>query len=111
MSAAVKPPLTPPSGFAAVARAFAVRALVYALLFAGMHLAGWRAYTSVLCGSLEADAVFRWPAALLGLLYVLGYLAATVLVPILLLAAGLLYAREQAVRLTRRPPRPASDPS
>ena len=74
------------------ARGFLVRALVLSLVFLVCHLAGFRAYTSILCGTYPSA---EWAAsiqALLGLLYVIVYLAFTVLVPVLLIAATLLFA-------------------
>ncbi len=66
-----------------------LRAAALTLLFALCHLAGWREHTSFLSGtaapesSLEATMIY-------GLIYIVAYIGLVVLVPVLLLAAGLL---------------------
>jgi hypothetical protein len=55
------------------------------------HLAGWREYTSVLCGTMPDPSAAPWHAGYLGAAYAVCYLLATVIAPILILAAALLW--------------------
>lgn len=68
-----------------------LRAAVLAALFGVCHLLGLRQYAAILCGT-SASTTAPMFAAWLGLIYVLMYLAFTVVVPILLIAAGLMSA-------------------
>jgi len=72
-----------------------VRAAELAVPFAVVHLFGLRRFTSVLCGTMETGEPARLVCALGGLVYVLLYLAATVISPTLGIAAGLLWAIER----------------
>ena len=69
---------------------FVRRAVVLAVIFAVADLAGLRQYTSILNGTAGSLEISRGLAAFLGLSYVFAYLGFVLLVPILLLAAGLL---------------------
>ena len=77
------------SRFALVSpRGFLVLAATLAALFLVCHLAGWREQTSVLCGQLpKGGAEADWALAT-GLAYALFYFALVLIVPILVLAAG-----------------------
>lgn len=67
------------------------RALVILLLFALAHLAGWREFTGILCGTTAAPGVPIATAALRGLLYVLLYLLTLLAVPVMLAASAVLH--------------------
>ncbi len=73
-----------------LARGLVTRALMLVGLFAAAHLAGWRENTSVLCGMSAVTGGSAWLANYTGLAYVLCYLLATLLAPILFLAGGIL---------------------
>lgn len=84
---------------------FVRHAVLIVVAFALIHALGLREYTSVLngtVGSVEMDPDY---AALLGIVYILFYLAAILLAPILLIAGGFiavwhkLRARKQLPRL------------
>ena len=69
---------------------FARRALLIAAVFIAADLAGLREFTSILTGT-AGSTKFGWGAcAFLGLAYIVAYLAFVLLVPSLLLAAGIL---------------------
>ena len=72
-----------------------VRAGFLFVLFVICHLAGFREYTSVLCGTPAAPGATAHLLAFLGLIYVLMYLFLTVVVPVLIIAAGLLFVYER----------------
>ncbi len=82
-------------------RDFLRRAVVLALLFTGLHFAGLREYTSFLNGTVTSAELGRGMSAFFGLAYVFSYLGFVLLVPILLLAAGILATGK---RLSRRRP-------
>lgn len=69
---------------------FVRHAVLLLLAFGVAHLLGLRAYTSVLSGTTGSLNTDPETAALLGVLYVLIYLGAVILVPTFCLAAGLL---------------------
>lgn len=62
------------------------------LVFGILHLLGWREYASFLNGTTGSLDVNPETAALLGILYVLAYLATIVVAPILLIAAAIQYS-------------------
>lgn len=64
-------------------------AVAIALCFSGAHLLGWRAYTSVFSGTLAAPGSAGEARALLGLVYAGLYFLAVLVVPVLLVSAGL----------------------
>ena len=66
------------------------RAVVVAVIFLGVHIAGLRDYTCILNGTAASVELGRGMSAFLGLAYVFAYLAFVLLVPILLLAAAIL---------------------
>jgi hypothetical protein len=66
------------------------RAFVIGVAFLAAQLAGLREFTSVLNGTTGSMAVSWEVSALLGLLYVVIYLAFVILVPVLILAASIL---------------------
>jgi len=66
------------------------RALALSALFLLAHLAGWREYTSILNGTIGSVALGWNFSAFLGVIYICLYLGSVLLVPIFLLAAGLL---------------------
>ena len=71
---------------------FVRRAVVLAVIFLAVHLAGLREYTCILNGTSGSVALSRGMCAFLGLGYVFAYLGLVLLVPILLLAAAILAA-------------------
>lgn len=77
------------------AKGLFARAVGLSLVFLVCHLAGLRAYTSILCGTYPSAGWASSFQAFFGLLYVLVYLVFTGLVPVLLIAAALLYAWER----------------
>jgi hypothetical protein len=85
-------------------RGFTVRAVVLAALFLLCGAAGLKQYTAALSGTAPAGSSARLLYVLLGALYIGSYLGFAVLAPILVLAAGIWAASDQAVRrLLRRP--------
>jgi hypothetical protein len=76
-------------------KGFALRAVIISLVFLVCHIAGFRSLTSVLCGMKPVTGALGYFAALLGFVYVLMYLAFTVVAPVLLIAAGLLFLTER----------------
>jgi hypothetical protein len=77
------------------------RACAISLIFAGLHLAGLREFTSILNGTVGSVALgWKW-SGFLAVIYILFYLAFVVLVPILLLAAAFLVLGR---KFTQRPP-------
>ena len=75
-------------------RGFVLRALVVAAAFLVVHIAGLRDYTSILNGTVGPGAG-RNLSAVLGIVYLVFYMAAIVFAPMLLLAAGILALWEQ----------------
>jgi len=67
------------------------RALAISVLFFLLHLAGLREYTSILNGTVGSLALGWKLSGFLAVIYILAYLAFVVLVPILILAALLLW--------------------
>lgn len=76
---------------ARLARGLMARALMLAGLFAVAHLLGWRENTSVICGMSPITGSNAWMAAGAGLVYVICYLLATMVAPVLFLAGVFLY--------------------
>lgn len=75
-----------------------VRAGVLTAIFIVCHLLGLREFTTVLCGTYPSAGIMSECLVFLGLIYVLLYLAFTVVVPIFLIAAGLLAIWERHSR-------------
>lgn len=71
-------------------RGLILRAAMLAVLFAAVQLAGFREYTSVLCGMYPAVGAHPQIAAFWGFVYIALYLTFTLLAPILLITAALL---------------------
>ncbi len=84
-----------------------IRAVVLLVLFAAMHLLGWREHTNVFSGTLGLNSTADYLRAIAGGLYVIAWFATVVVAPILLIAAGVF-----ALLLWRRSPTdPATDDS
>lgn len=84
------------------AKDFLRHGLLILLVFAAIHLLGLRDYSSVLNGTPGNVAMNPENAALLGVAYVIAYLAAILLAPICFITAGLLALWTNfAVRLRR----------
>ena len=75
------------------------RALVISAVYLAVDLAGLRDYTSVLNGTVGSAAAGWKTSAVFGLTYLVIYMAFVLLVPILILAAGILAL---GARLRRR---------
>jgi hypothetical protein len=73
------------------------RAVFVVLVFIILHAIGWRTYATVLSGTSPTGEPFTYTDSWRMVAYVLSYLFATVLAPILLIAALVLSL------LTRRP--------
>jgi SNF family Na+-dependent transporter len=81
-------------------RALVFWATVIVIAFGIVHLLGWREFTTVLSGTIpkensEAEAAFK------GLAYMAAYFAAVLVAPICLLAIGISYGLERALRISR----------
>ena len=76
-------------------RALLIRAIVLAGLFAAAHLAGWREYTSVLCGTNPGAGDAPSVAAWLGVVYLVCYGLAVVAAPVLAIGATLSWIWEK----------------
>jgi hypothetical protein len=95
-------------------RGFVVSACQISALYLVLHAFGLRACTTIFIGAVPAPGLSGRFAAGLGLAYIVFYLAFTVLVPILLIAAVLLRLSGRVT--TRRPgddsrTTPASSPT
>jgi hypothetical protein len=64
-------------------------AAMFALVFAIAHLCGMREYTSIINGTTGAVGMSFEESAILGVVYLLLYMSFVLLVPILLIAAGI----------------------
>jgi hypothetical protein len=71
------------------------RAAIIAVIYAMVNVAGLREYTSILNGTVGSTEISRGLAAFLGVGYVCAYLAFVLLVPVFLIAAGLVAAWEK----------------
>lgn len=80
------------------ARDLLQRAMAISLLFLAAHLAGLRAFTSVLNGTVGSLVVEVKLGTFLAAVYILLYLAFVVLVPVLVLAAAILLIGQRCVR-------------
>jgi hypothetical protein len=69
---------------------FARRAVLISIMFLAVHVAGLKEFTSMLNGTTGSVELSWGLSAFLGLMYILGWLAFVILVPILLLAAAML---------------------
>lgn len=83
-------------------RWFLLRAGLVALLFAGAHVCGWRAHTSVLSGTAAAEVM----PALCGVLYIALYAAFVIVAPTFAIAALLLKVADAVSVARRRDPSP-----
>ena len=71
------------------------RAVLLTVIYLGLHLAGWREYTSILCGTAPTGNLNDHYTQVAGLIYVLLYFTVVFGVPILVLAVGLLAVVER----------------
>jgi len=86
------------------------RAVVISLLFLALHLAGFREFTGVLNGTIGSLALGWNLSAFLAVIYIVLYLAFVVLVPILILAAGILAIGQRFLApWTKSPAKPLPD--
>jgi len=72
-----------------LSRALLLTATASLLLLAGVHLAGFREYVTVLSGTVPVGAAYSW-SALAGLLYLTCYFMAVLVAPVLAIWALLL---------------------
>jgi hypothetical protein len=86
------------SSLTPVIRGFVKRAVLWSLAFGVAHLLGLRAYTSMLSGTSVPERLH----IVLGMTYIVLYLGFVFLVPMLLIAAGLLKGGTRARRLWQR---------
>ena len=70
-----------------LARGLLIRGVVLAGLFVAAHLLGWREHTSILCGMAPVSGGTAWLAAYSGVAYVVCYMMATLVAPVLLVAS------------------------
>lgn len=70
------------------------RALAIAVIFMILHLAGLREYTSVLNGTVGSVALGWKLSGFLAVIYILFYLGFVVLVPVMILAAIILWVSQ-----------------
>jgi hypothetical protein len=82
---------------------FVRHAVLILVLFAVAHLCGLREFTTIISGTMASPALGAETCALLGMGYMALYFGAVVLVPILLMAAGLLALLEKVRASSRRP--------
>ncbi len=68
------------------------------ILYSIVHLAGFRAYVSVWSGTLAGDI----NSAFAGITYILLYLVAVCVVPVLILADGLLFWKQHKIPVEYR---------
>jgi hypothetical protein len=88
---------------------FVATALLIALVFAIVHVLGWREHTTFLSGTPVSAGAGADQSEVLGTAYIAAYLAFVLLCPILLLAAGLLWLGERLLRASRRRSSPPAD--
>lgn len=82
---------------------FVRHAVLLLVLFAVAHLCGLREFTTIISGTMASPALGAETCALLGVGYMALYFGAVVLVPVLLIAAGLLCLLEKVRAAARRP--------
>ena len=78
---------------ASLARAFVVRAVLWAVAFGIAHLLGFKAYTAILSGTTPYGTVQH----VLGLVYIVLYVGLVFLVPVLIIAAVLVKGAALAI--------------
>jgi len=85
------------------------RAAVISGLFLGLHLAGFQEFTGVLNGTIGSLTLGWKLSAFLAVIYIVVYLAFVILVPVLILAAGILTVGQHFLVPRRKSPaRPLS---
>ena len=68
-----------------------IRAGAIVMVFAVLHLLGWREDTSILAGAVAGPGQNVRVHAVMGMTYAAAYFATVVLVPIVVIAAGILW--------------------
>jgi len=71
---------------------FVRHAVLIVVVFAIVHLCGLREYTAMISGTMASPDLGAETCTLLAIIYMVCYFGAVVLVPILIIAAGLLFA-------------------
>ena len=84
--------------------------IIIALLFGIVTVAGLRDYTSILSGTVGSLRLGWQISALLGFLYIFAYLGFVLLVPILFIAAGLLWLWQKVFSRTSADTQPTKVP-
>jgi len=74
------------------------RAIAISGLFLAVHLAGFREFAGVLNGTIGSLTLGWNLSAFLAVIYIVFYLAFVVLVPVLVLAAGILMVGQKCIR-------------
>lgn len=69
---------------------FLLRALLLAIFFGAVHVAGWREHTTFLSGTTASADTSLNTSVILGVIYLAAYFGFVLLTPILILAAGIL---------------------
>ena len=77
------------------AKDFVRHAVLIVVLFGIAHAFGLREFTTIISGTMASPALGPGVCALLGMSYLALYFGAVVLVPVLLIAAGILLAWEK----------------
>jgi hypothetical protein len=85
-------------------------AILIALIFGIVSVAGLRDYTSILSGTVGSLRLGWQISALLGFAYIFAYLGFVLVVPILLIAAGLLWSWQKVFSRTWADTQPAKVP-
>ena len=73
------------------AKGLLIRALIIAIVFFILHLAGLREYTSILSGTYPTGDSAATSAVFWGMVYIIVYFGFVLVAPILLITAGILF--------------------
>lgn len=71
---------------------FLLCAITFTVVYMILHLAGLRAHTSVLCGTFAAERSEQVRTSFFAVIYIFFYMATVIVVPILVIAAGIFQA-------------------
>ena len=78
-------------------KGFLIRAAIIGAIFLLCYIAGLKEYTCILCGTSPTGNVADSWSAILGAVYVLCYFMFIVLVPVLILASGILWLLQKII--------------
>lgn len=79
------------------------RALGIVAVFAICHLVGWREYTTIISGTSPTGNPANFWSIVPGCIYAVIYFAMVIAMPILVIAAGLLFVAEKWLDRSRSP--------